>query len=134
MASPGRSNDKKKKDPKKEDRAAFLARTQAQRESRQHTRQENDAATKIEAMVRRARDLTAARKDLLERLEAAVQAEPVGRDPSVAELLQGLRPEQRRLVQLVVLQGRSLRAVAQGRGAQSCCTLCGRCLRPWSQA
>jgi RNA polymerase sigma factor (sigma-70 family) len=45
-----------------------------------------------------------------------VQAEPVGRDPSVAELLQGLRPEQRRLVQLVVLQGRSLRAVAQDHG------------------
>jgi len=47
---------------------------------------------------------------------AAVQAEPVGREPSVAELLQGLRPEQRRLVQLVVLQGRSLRAVAQDHG------------------
>ena len=76
MASPGRGNDRKKKEQKKEDRAAFLARTQAQRESRQHTRQENDAATKIEAMVRRARDLTAVRKDLLERLEAAVQVEP----------------------------------------------------------
>lgn len=47
---------------------------------------------------------------------AAVQAEPLGREPSVAELLKGLRPEQRHLVQLVVLQGRSLRSVAQDRG------------------
>jgi hypothetical protein len=37
---------------------------------------ENDAATIIQATVRRARDLTAVRKDLLERLDAAVQAEP----------------------------------------------------------
>ena len=37
---------------------------------------ENDAATIMQAMVRRARDLTAVRKDLLERLDAAVQAEP----------------------------------------------------------
>ena len=47
---------------------------------------------------------------------AAVQPEPVGQAPSVGDLLQELRPKQRRLVQLVVLQGRSLRAVAQDHG------------------
>jgi len=53
-----------------------------------------------------------------EELEAlgAVQPEPVGQDPSVGDLLQELPPKQRRLVQLVVLQGRSLRAVAQDHG------------------
>jgi len=70
----GRAN--KKRDPKKEDRAAFLARTQAQRESRQHTRQENHAATKLQAMFRRARDLTAARVDLGARLDAALGLPP----------------------------------------------------------
>jgi hypothetical protein len=72
----GRDKDKKKKDAKKEDRAAFLARTQAQRESRQHTRQENHAAGKMQAMLRRSKDLTAVRQGLLARLEEAMQAEP----------------------------------------------------------
>ena len=67
--------DGKRKDPKKEDRAAFLARTQAQRESRQHTRHENNSAAKMQAMVRRAKDLAAARQDILERLNTAMHAE-----------------------------------------------------------
>lgn len=74
-AAPGRGKDKKK-DAKKEDRAAFLARTQAQRESRQHTRQENHAATKMQAMLRRSKDLTAARQILLARLANCIQADP----------------------------------------------------------
>ena len=72
---PGRGGrDSKKKDTKKEDRAAFLARTQAQRESRQTSRAENNAATHIAAMLRRSRDLTTARRALLARLDEAIRA------------------------------------------------------------
>ncbi len=56
----------------KEDKSAFIARTQAQRQARQANKQQVDAAEKIQAFLRKTRAIKVVRSDAARSDQAAI--------------------------------------------------------------
>eukprot|EP00286_Rhodomonas_abbreviata_P010341 CAMPEP_0181329900 /NCGR_PEP_ID=MMETSP1101-20121128/23582_1 /TAXON_ID=46948 /ORGANISM="Rhodomonas abbreviata, Strain Caron Lab Isolate" /LENGTH=86 /DNA_ID=CAMNT_0023439059 /DNA_START=80 /DNA_END=337 /DNA_ORIENTATION=+ len=62
-----------KKKGGKEDKSEFIARTQAQRQARQASKQQLDAAAKLQAFFRKCRTMRSTRAEAARTVEAAVK-------------------------------------------------------------